>query len=51
MAKKQAPGLGQRGLEPRLPDVHIRHVQSLALLAELSAPPPDPAGGLAQLPR
>ena len=31
-AKKQAPGVGHRGLETRLPDVDIRHAQGVALL-------------------
>src|SRR5262249_24153833 len=47
-AKKLAPGFGHACLEARLPDVNVRHAQFVALLTQLPAAAPDPAGSFAQ---
>src|SRR5215813_13955652 len=50
-AEKQAPGFGHGCLEARLPDVDVRHAQFVALLTQLPAAAPDPAGSFAQCAR
>jgi hypothetical protein len=42
--KKQVPGFGYRGWKACLANVYVWHAEDVALLRELSAAVPDPAG-------